>query len=93
MRATAFVLLATATACNALAPTRSRLPVQRMQRSRRSDSSTPSMRFGKKQLVYRSRVKKELKKVQTMYDLAEVIEGPEFYLANRRMSARLLVKM
>jgi len=51
------------------------------------------MRFGKKQLVYRSKVKDALKNVGSIDDLAEVISSDAFDLANRRMSSVLLVKV
>ena len=52
-----------------------------------------SMRYGRKQLKIRQRVKSDLQKVVTIDDLAEVISSPEFYLANRRMSGRLMTKI
>ena len=78
-----------ALAAGALAPSRSRLPVQQ----RRHQSSGISMRYGRKQLKIRQRVKSDLQKVVTIDDLAEVISSPEFYLANRRMSGRLMTKI
>ena len=72
-----------------LAPARNRLPVQQ----RRVQSSSISMRYGRKQLKIRQRVKSDLQKVVTIDDLAEVISSPEFYLANRRMSGRLMTKI
>ena len=78
-----------ALAASALAPSRSRLPVQQ----RRHQSSGISMRYGRKQLKIRQRVKSDLQKVVTIDDLAEVISSPEFYLANRRMSGRLMTKI
>ena len=51
------------------------------------------MRYGRKQLKIRQRVKSDLQKVVTIDDLAEVISSPEFYLANRRMSGRLMTKI
>lgn len=89
MRTTAFVLLATASCSHALAPTRNRLPT----RTQRSTSASMEMRFGKKQLVYRSKVKDALKNVGSIDDLAEVISSDAFDLANRRMSSVLLVKV
>ena len=80
-----------ALAVSALAPARNRLPVQ--QRRQISVSTTPSMRYGRKQLKIRQRVKSDLQKVVTIDDLAEVISSPEFYLANRRMSGRLMTKI
>ena len=79
-----------ALAASALAPGRNRLPVQRRQQS---ISTTPSMRYGRKQLKIRQRVKSDLQRVVTIDDLAEVISSPEFYLANRRMSGRLMTKI
>ena len=78
-----------ALAASALAPGRNRLPVQQ----RRVQSSGISMRYGRKQLKIRQRVKSDLQKVVTIDDLAEVISSPEFYLANRRMSGRLMTKI
>ena len=78
-----------ALAASALAPGRNRLPVQQ----RRHQSSSMSMRYGRKQLKIRQRVKSDLQKVVTIDDLAEVISSPEFYLANRRMSGRLMTKI
>ena len=78
-----------ALAATALAPARNRLPVQQ----RRHQSSSISMRYGRKQLKIRQRVKSDLQKVVTIDDLAEVISSPEFYLANRRMSGRLMTKI
>ena len=78
-----------ALAAAALAPARNRLPVQQ----RRVQSSSISMRYGRKQLKIRQRVKSDLQKVVTIDDLAEVISSPEFYLANRRMSGRLMTKI
>jgi len=78
-----------ALAASALAPARNRLPVQQ----RRHQSSSISMRYGRKQLKIRQRVKSDLQKVVTIDDLAEVISSPEFYLANRRMSGRLMTKI
>ena len=78
-----------ALAVSALAPGRNRLPVQQ----RRHQSSSISMRYGRKQLKIRQRVKSDLQKVVTIDDLAEVISSPEFYLANRRMSGRLMTKI
>ena len=78
-----------ALAASALAPSRSRLPVQQ----RRQQSSSISMRYGRKQLKIRQRVKSDLQRVVTIDDLAEVISSPEFYLANRRMSGRLMTKI
>ena len=72
-----------------LAPARNRLPVQQ----RRVQSSSMSMRYGRKQLKIRQRVKSDLQRVVTIDDLAEVISSPEFYLANRRMSGRLMTKI
>ena len=80
-----------ALAATALAPARNRLPVQ--QRRQQSISTTPSMRYGRKQLKIRQRVKSDLQRVVTIDDLAEVISSPEFYLANRRMSGRLMTKI
>ena len=80
-----------ALAASALAPARNRLPVQRRQQS--ISTTTPSMRYGRKQLKIRQRVKSDLQKVVTIDDLAEVISSPEFYLANRRMSGRLMTKI
>ena len=80
-----------ALAASALAPARNRLPVQ--QRRVQSISTTPSMRYGRKQLKIRQRVKSDLQRVVTIDDLAEVISSPEFYLANRRMSGRLMTKI
>ena len=85
------LLLINALAASALAPGRNRLPVQ--QRLRQSISTTPSMRYGRKQLKIRQRVKSDLQRVVTIDDLAEVISSPEFYLANRRMSGRLMTKI
>ena len=51
------------------------------------------MRYGRKQLKIRQRVKSDLQRVVTIDDLAEVISSPEFYLANRRMSGRLMTKI
>ena len=78
-----------ALAASALAPSRSRLPVQQ----RRVQSNSISMRYGRKQLNIRQRVKSDLQRVVTIDDLAEVISSPEFYLANRRMSGRLMTKI
>ena len=78
-----------ALAASALAPGRNRLPVQQ----RRVQSSSISMRYGRKQLKIRQRVKSDLQRVVTIDDLAEVISSPEFYLANRRMSGRLMTKI
>ena len=79
-----------ALAASAPAPAaRNRLPVQQ----RRHQSSGISMRYGRKQLKIRQRVKSDLQKVVTIDDLAEVISSPEFYLANRRMSGRLMTKI
>ena len=78
-----------ALAASALAPARNRLPVQQ----RRVQSSSISMRYGRKQLKIRQRVKSDLQRVVTIDDLAEVISSPEFYLANRRMSGRLMTKI
>ena len=80
-----------ALAASALTPARNRLPVQRRQQS--ISTTTPSMRYGRKQLKIRQRVKSDLQKVVTIDDLAEVISSPEFYLANRRMSGRLMTKI
>ena len=80
-----------ALAVSALAPGRNRLPVQ--QRRQSISTTTPSMRYGRKQLKIRQRVKSDLQKVVTIDDLAEVISSPEFYLANRRMSGRLMTKI
>ena len=84
------LLAINALGARALAPSRNRLPVQRRHQS---SSSTPSMRYGRKQLKIRQRVKSDLQKVVTIDDLAEVISSPEFYLANRRMSGRLMTKI
>ena len=84
------LLAINALGARALAPSRNRLPVQRRHQS---SSSTPSMRYGRKQLKIRQRVKSDLQRVVTIDDLAEVISSPEFYLANRRMSGRLMTKI
>ena len=55
-----------ALAASALAPARNRLPVQQ----RRHQSSGISMRYGRKQLKIRQRVKSDLQKVATIDDLA-----------------------
>ena len=85
------LIIINALAASALTPARNRLPVQRRQQS--ISTTTPSMRYGRKQLKIRQRVKSDLQRVVTIDDLAEVISSPEFYLANRRMSGRLMTKI
>ena len=85
------LIIINALAASALTPGRNRLPVQRRQQS--ISTTTPSMRYGRKQLKIRQRVKSDLQRVVTIDDLAEVISSPEFYLANRRMSGRLMTKI